>query len=56
MNNRFQLTEGVFIYVLGLVMIATRPGRFWFGFALAMLPVFAGAFGKLLGGVCRQIR
>jgi hypothetical protein len=40
--SRFPLSEGVFIYLLGLVVIATHPGRFWLGFALAALPVIAG--------------
>ena len=29
--NRFPFTEGVFVYVPGLVVIATYPRRFWLG-------------------------
>jgi hypothetical protein len=37
--HRLQLSEALFVYVLGLVVIATQPARFWFGFALAMAPI-----------------
>jgi hypothetical protein len=40
--SRQPLSEGVFLYLLGLVVIATRPGRFWVGFALALAPIVAG--------------
>lgn len=42
----FPLSEGVFVYLLGLVVIATVPGRFWFGFALAVLPIVVGLLLK----------
>jgi len=32
--SRLPLSEGLFVYLLGLAVIATRPGRFWLGFAL----------------------
>jgi hypothetical protein len=48
MNNRLQPSEGVFIYVLGLVVLATRPGRFWLGFALALAPIAVGTVVKLI--------
>jgi hypothetical protein len=38
--TRSPISEGVFVYLLGLVVIATQPGRFWFGFVLAVVPVF----------------
>jgi hypothetical protein len=37
--NQLQLSEGIVIYALGLVVIASQPGRFWLGFALAGVPV-----------------
>jgi hypothetical protein len=37
--HRLQLSEGLFVYVLGLVVIATQPARFWLGFALAVVPI-----------------
>jgi hypothetical protein len=27
MNNRFQVSQGVFLYALGLVVVATHPAR-----------------------------
>lgn len=41
------LSEGVLVYLLGLVVIATAPGRFWFGFALAVLPIAVGLLLKV---------
>ena len=29
--HRFQRSEGVYLYLLGLVVLATQPDRFWFG-------------------------
>jgi hypothetical protein len=49
MNSRSQLSEGVFVYVLGLVIIATHPDRFWLGFALAAMPILIGALGRNIG-------
>jgi hypothetical protein len=40
--TRLPVSEGVFIYLLGLVVIATQPGRFWLGFALAVIPLGVG--------------
>jgi hypothetical protein len=48
--HRFVPSEGVFLYLLGLVVVATRPGRFWFGFALALVPLVIGPFGRAFGG------
>ena len=39
--HRLQLSEALFVYVLGLVVIATQPARFWLGFALATAPIVA---------------
>jgi hypothetical protein len=50
MNNRLQLSEGVFVYALGVAIIATRPGRFWLGMALAIVPILIGPVGRLIGG------
>jgi hypothetical protein len=44
--TRPPLPEGVLVYVLDLVVIATQPDRFWLGFALAVIPI---AVGLLLG-------
>ena len=49
-NSRFHVSEGVFLYLLGLVVIATRPGRFWLGFALALAPIVAGVLRNSRGG------
>ncbi len=43
MTNQHQLADGVFVYVLGLVIIAARPDRFWLGIALAALPILTSA-------------
>lgn len=48
--NRFQPSEGVFLYLLGLVIVATHPGRFWLGLALAIVPLVIGPLGRGLGG------
>lgn len=48
--TRFQPSEGVFLYLLGLVIVATHPGRFWFGFALAALPLLIGPLARAFGG------
>lgn len=50
MINRSNLSEGHFIYVLGLVIIATQPGRFWLGLTLAVVPLLIGALGRGIGG------
>lgn len=52
--NRFDLTEGVFLYVLGVVIVATRPGRFWLGLALALTPIVVGPAVRTLGGRGRR--
>ena len=41
--TRLATSEGFFIYLLGLVVIATQPGRFWFGLVLAATPIAIGA-------------
>lgn len=48
--NRFQPSEGVFCYLLGLVIIAAHPGRFWLGFGLAIVPLVVGPLGRAIGG------
>jgi hypothetical protein len=47
---RFQPSEGVFLYLLGLVVVASHPGRFWFGLSLALVPLVIGPLGRALGG------
>jgi hypothetical protein len=42
------ISEGVFIYALGLVIIATHPGRFWLGLAIAVIPVLLAIVGRLV--------
>jgi hypothetical protein len=44
------LSEGVFVHLLGLVIVATHPGRFWFGFAVAITPLLIGPVGRAFGG------
>jgi hypothetical protein len=46
MDQRFRPSEGMFLYLVGLVVIATNPDRFWLGFSLAILPVVVGAVGR----------
>jgi hypothetical protein len=48
--HRFQLSEGVFLYTLRLVIVATHPGRFWLGVTLAVIPIAIGPVGRALGG------
>jgi hypothetical protein len=48
--NRFQPSEGVFLYLLGVVIVATHPGRFWLGFCLAVVPLRIGPLGRAFGG------
>jgi hypothetical protein len=42
MSGLAQPSEGVFLYVLGLVVLATHPGRFWLGMTLAVGPILLG--------------
>ncbi len=42
MSHLYEPSEGVFLYVLGLVVIATHPARFWLGMTLAVVPVVLG--------------
>ena len=42
----FPLSEGILVYLLGLVVIAATPERFRFGFALAVLPIAVGLLLK----------
>jgi len=48
--NRFQPSEGVYLYLLGMVIVATHPGRFWLGFTLAAVPLAIGPLGRAFGG------
>lgn len=48
--TRPPISEGTFLYVLGIVVIATQPSRFWLGFVLAATPVLIGALGKAFLG------
>ena len=48
--HRFQPSEGFYLSVTGLVIVVTHPGRFWFGFTLAMVPIMIGPFGRAFGG------
>jgi len=52
--NRVALSEGVFVYVLGLVIIATHAGRFWLGFSLAIVPPAVGMLGRAVGARGRR--
>ena len=47
--HRFHPSEGVYLYLLGLVVVATHPGRFWFGFTLAVVPLVVGPLGRAFG-------
>jgi hypothetical protein len=40
----------VYLYLLGIVIVATRPGRFWLGFTLAVVPLIVGTFGRAFDG------
>jgi hypothetical protein len=53
--HRLQLSEGLFVYVLGLVVIAAQPARFWLGFSLAVAPI-AGAVALRTVGSARGRR
>jgi hypothetical protein len=48
--HRFQPSEGVYLYLLGIVVVASHPGRFWFGCSLAVAPLVIGPFGRAFGG------
>jgi hypothetical protein len=48
--HRFQPSEGAYLYLLGLVIVATHPGRFWLGFMLAIVPLVIGPLGRAFGG------
>ena len=52
--NRFQPSDGVFLYVLGLVIVATHPGRFWLGLSLAVVWTVIVPVGRLIGCDCRN--
>ena len=47
--HRFHPSEGVYLYLLGLVVVATHTGRFWFGFTLAVVPLVVGPLGRAFG-------
>lgn len=42
MTGPYQPSEGVYLYALGLIVIATHPGRFWLGMTLAIVPIVLG--------------
>lgn len=46
MPRRIELPEGYFIYVRGLVVVASRPDSFWLGFSLAATPILAALVGR----------
>jgi hypothetical protein len=48
--HRFQPSEGVFLYMLGLVIVGTHPGRFWLGITLSVIPLVIGPLGRAFGG------
>jgi hypothetical protein len=54
--NRPALSEGAAISLLGMVIIATRPGRFWLGVSLTVIPIVVGVFGKTIGARARRRR
>ncbi len=47
--HRFQPSEGVYLHLLGLVIVAIHPGRFWLGFTLAVVPLLIGPLGRAFG-------
>jgi hypothetical protein len=47
MRRRIELPESYFIYVLGLVVIASRPDSFWLGFFLAATPILTALIGRV---------
>lgn len=52
MNSRpYQPSEGVFVYVLGLVVIATHPARFWLGMGVALVPIVLGPLTRTVEAV-----
>jgi hypothetical protein len=48
MSDRSQVSEGVFLYALGLVVIATHPARFWLGMGLAIVPLVLGPLTRAI--------
>jgi hypothetical protein len=50
MTNRYEPSEGVYLYLVGLVVLATHPERFWLGFCLAVVPLLIGPLGRSVGG------
>ena len=51
MSKQFQPPEGTYLYVLGLVIIATQTDRFWLGIALSSVPIVIGIVAKTtIGG------
>jgi hypothetical protein len=49
-DARLEPSSGALLYMLGLVVITTHPGRFWLGMALAGIPTLIGPIGTLIGG------
>lgn len=41
-NARPHISEDRFVYVPGLTILISHAGRFWLGFALALLPIATG--------------
>jgi hypothetical protein len=50
-SSRYEPSEGVFLYILGLVVIATSPDRFWLGFLLSAIPILIGVLHRVTSGV-----
>jgi hypothetical protein len=46
MPNRYEPFEGLYLYFLGLVVIATHLDRFWFALALVVVPLVIGPLGR----------
>jgi|tagenome__1003787_1003787.scaffolds.fasta_scaffold13376513_1 hypothetical protein len=43
MTNRFRGSEGIYLFVLGLVVMAVSADHFWLGFTVALIPILIGA-------------
>ena len=54
MNSRLQPSEGTFVYLLGVVIVATCPSRFWLGLGLAIVPLIASVATRTFVDVRRQ--
>ena len=47
MFGQHKASSGVFLYGLGLVIVASQPTRFWFGMTLACIPILLDMATKL---------